>query len=414
ADHLPLRVKGDAARLRQISASLLAHAIKFSVTGNVFVDVVYVDDDDEGELQIVISDSSDNRSDDTRIDGDDVRLQEAEQTGRVGIGLAISKGLAECMGGSVHMRKASSGGNRMVINVPVQSISHQGKKLGADQRLKGKQVLLVDLPDRVAMDIVDELKNWGMQALPVYGYQQAVDKVTDLQAQSQEVDMVVIYNRLNSFDALALSRELATQTNTQNILQLLAMSILQRDTDEVHEHLQRFAQVTCIEKPIMYKQLYDVFCERLLGDDLENPTFSEDSDDVDIADEKPVSWRVLVVESHRVNQMVASGMLKKLDCLVYIVATGAEAVAAIDKDKFDLVLLDSDLSDEATRETIEKIRTQEKNANTRTSLPVVAMTQHLNEAEYTQLLSMGFNDYLDKPLRFDDLESRLNRWLEKD
>lgn len=413
ADDLPLRVKGDAARLRQITASLLAHAIKFSVTGNVFVDVTYNSDEgDEGELQIVISDSSESRNEQTR-DADDLRLQEAEQTGRVGIGLAISKGLAECMGGSVHMRKTPAGGNRMVINTPLLAISHQGKKLGADHRLEGKQVLLVDVPDRVAMDLVDEMKHWGVQALPLYGYEQTVSKAETLLKQGQSVDLVLIYNRLNSFDALALSRELASKAVTAEVPQLIAMSVLQRDAEEVREHLKRFTQVGCIEKPMMYGQLYESFCERLLcepappDDELEEET-REDSDE----DSSAPAKRVLVVEDHRVNQMVASGMLKKLGCFVHLVATGPEAVSILEKERFDIILLDYELPDGEAHSALEQIRAYEKAQNSRKQVPVVAMIPVMDESQAAQLRTHGYSDYIEKPLRFDDMENRINRWLQ--
>ncbi len=411
ADDLPLRVKGDAARLRQISASLLAHAIKFSLTGNVFIDVIYNSDEGEtGELQVVISDSSDSRGDDAR-DTDTMGLQEAEQTGRVGIGLAISKGLAECMGGSVHMRKTPSGGNRLVINTPLLAISHQGKKLGADQRLQDKQVLLVDVPDRVAMDLVDEMANWGVQALPLYGYEQAVNKVEALLQQGQSVDLVLIYNRLKSFDALALSRELVGRKVTASIPQLIAMSVLQRDAEEVREHLQRYPQVGCIEKPMMYNQLYEVFCDRMLGEPVEVPERLDDDESADEEEITPGSRRVLVVEDHRVNQMVASGMLKKLGCFVQLVASGPEAVAVLEKDNFDFVLLDHELPDDQARLALEEIRALEKTQNQRHPVPVVAMIPSLKEGDETWLKAAGYSDYIEKPLRFEDVENRIQRWL---
>ncbi|MDO3383909.1 response regulator [Gilvimarinus algae] len=410
---LPARVRGDAARLRQIVATLLGHSLKFSVTGNVFVEVTYnTSQGENGELQIVISDSHYHRTDEAKAEVDESRLQEAEQTGRVGIGLSISKGLAECMEGSVHLLKTPSGGNRAVINVHLQTISHHGKSLGADQRLRGKRLLLVDLPDRVALDLVDELGNWGVQAQTVYGYEQAVDRVADCASSGEPVDLVLIYNRLNSFNALALSKELAGAETTADLKQVIAMSVLQRDTEEVHQHLSRFEQVSCLEKPIMYKQLYDALCQRLLTQvpaDPEPPA-SRAEPVAPVAD-GPGIQRVLVVEDHRVNQMVASGMLKKLGCYVQLVSSGPEAVAILEKERFDLVLLDSELPDGSGVAAVQKIREQEKAANSRRRVPVIAMIPELNEEQVSALFSAGFDDQLSKPLRYDALEGRLQRWL---
>ncbi|MDO6747690.1 response regulator [Gilvimarinus sp. 1_MG-2023] len=410
---LPARVKGDAARLRQITSSLLGHALKFSVTGNVFVEVTFdAADESRGELQIVISDSHYHRTEDAKAEVDESRLQEAEQTGRVGIGLSISKGLAECMGGSVHLLKTPTGGNRILINVNLEAISHQGKILGADQRLRGKRLLLVDLPDRVALDLQDELSNWGVEGQTVYGYEQAVDKVQACQDAGEAIDCVVVYNRLNSFNALALSRELAQDETSAQLKQIIAMSVLQRDTPEVQEHLAHYKQVSCLEKPIIYKHLYDALCQRLLLSEEPEPTQAEPAAPIVPVADEPGTKRVLVVEDHRVNQMVASGMLKKLGCYVQLVSSGPEAVAILEKERFDLVFLDSELPESSGLSAVMKIREQEKTNNSRRRIPVIAMIPELTEEQVSELFSVGFDDQIDKPLRFDALEGRVQRWLD--
>ncbi|WP_339898194.1 response regulator [uncultured Gilvimarinus sp.] len=410
---LPSRVRGDAARLRQITATLLGHAIKFSVTGNVFIEVSYASsNDDMGELQAVISDSHYHRTDEAKAEVDESRLQEAEQTGRVGIGLSISKGLAECMGGSVHLLKTPAGGNRLVINVRLQTISHQGKTLGADQKLSGKRVLLVDLPDRVAMDLESELSNWGVDTSTVYGYEQAVMRIAEERDKGAPVDLVLIYNRLNSFNALALSRELAATDETAELKQVIAMSVLQRDTDEVQQHLAHYTQVSCLEKPVIYKQLYEALCQRLLSSPNNADTASETvPEPVTPVLDVPGTRRILVVEDHRVNQMVASGMLKKLGCYVQLVGNGPEAVAILEKERFDLVLLDSELPDDAAISAVHKIREHEKAANSR-RVPIVGMIPELSDEQVNQLLAAGFDDQVGKPLRYEALEGRLQRWLD--
>ncbi|WP_049722267.1 response regulator [Gilvimarinus polysaccharolyticus] len=413
APELPSRVHGDAARLRQITATLMQHAIKFSVTGNVFVEVSYTSSsDDMGELQVVISDSHYHRADEAKAEVDESRLQEAEQAGRVGIGLSISKGLAECMGGSVHLLKATTGGNRLVVNVCLKTISHQGKMLGADQKLRGKRLLLVDLPDRVALDLENELNNWGVHSNSVYGYEQAITRIKDDSKRGKPIDLVLIYNRLNSFNALALSRELAGAEATSGLKQMIAMSVLQRDTEEVQQHLSHYSQVSCLEKPVIYKQLYEAVCQRLLGSPSVELAASENTPEplAPVLD-APAVRRILVVEEHRVNQMVASGMLKKLGCYVQLVDTGPMAVAILERERFDLVLLDSELPNDEAINAVHKIREQEKAANSR-RVPIIGMIPELTEEQVSQLLAAGFDDQVAKPLRYDALEGRLQRWLD--
>lgn len=410
AADLPAQVKGDAARLRQIVDSLLAHAVKFSVTANVLIDVTYNSaEGEDGELQLVISDAHAQRSEESR-EADLAEQQAAHQAGHVGIGLAISKGLAECMGGSVHMRTTASGSNHILINIPLLVMDHPSRQLGADRRLEDKQVLLVNLPDRVALALASEMVNWGIHTSIVYGHGQALEKVRTLHEQGQKINIILINNRLSDFDALVLSGELSTTTIVAETPQLLVISPLQRDAEEVREHLANHPHVGCIEKPLIYAQLYDTLCQRLLGDALGEERL-QDASNIQGEAMASDSRRVLVVENHRVNQMVASGMLKKLDCFVQLVASGPEAVAVLEQDDFDLVLLDYELPEDQARLALEQIRSLEKAQKQPRPLPVVAMVPMLKEGEAGQWLAMGYSDYINKPLRYDELEIRIQRWL---
>lgn len=408
---LPLRVKGDSARIHQITATLLGHMLKFAVTENVFLDVTYnTNHEDVGELQIIIHDTHDYRALGEKNDADDSKLQEAEETGRIGIGLAISKGLAECMGGSVHLLKARSGGGRAVICVQVQAVSHQGRALGSDHKLRGKRILLVDVPDRVAQDLVDELDNWGVQADTVYGYEKAREKIIAAEQRSQAIDMLLIYNQLNTFNALALSKEIAAREESADVKQMIAMSVLQRDSDDVRQHLEHFSQVVCIEKPFMYRQLYDATCQHLLG-----KRYSVDEQASQAIKENALQkapHKILVVEDQRVNQMVASGMLKKLGCYVHLSATGQDALAILEKEKFDLVLFDGELPDNSALLAVKNILEKEKISNSRKHIPLIAMTAELNEVEISHLIAEGFDDHIPKPLNYHNLNARLERWLD--
>src|SRR5690606_36708461 len=127
------------------------------------------------------------------------------------------------------------------------------------------------------------------------------------------------------------------------------MSILQSDTPEVKAHLANYPQVSCIEKPIMRRRLYEVAVHKLLN-------APEESVDVVVGgkitkeETAPVcpARKVLLVNDHRVDQMVISAMLKKSGCYVQLATTGSKAVEILEKENFDLVLMDR--SEEHTSE----------------------------------------------------------------
>jgi len=398
---LPRRVEGDATRLGQIFGTLMTYAVKHSGMAQIFVEAVFHPGENEsGELQLVISDASRTAHDEDTDERSDQNLR--------GIGLSICKGLAECMGGSVNLVENRESGKRIVINVQLDVVAYQdvGQQ---EQRLRGKRILLVDIPEVVALDLVDQLARWGMKATRVYGHTQAIKQLKTSAQGEQLEDLVLIYNKLDSFDGLALSRNIATEPALSGLAQIIAMSLLQRDSDETKNHLHEYPQVSCIEKPIMHRKLYETLVHRLLSHDTSEALLAEEEDD----GINPVAGRrVLLVEDQRVSQMVVSGMLKKLGCQVHVASNGKEALSAIGKEKFDLVLMDCDMPELDGIAATERIREAEADDGGR-HLPIVAMTSFTADEDQDRCRAAGMDDHISKPLRYEALQSHLEQWLGK-
>jgi CheY-like chemotaxis protein/signal transduction histidine kinase len=399
---MPLRVRGDAARLNQILATLLNHTLKASRIEHVFIEArFHQDQDDLGELQVVISDSEKN----VNADQD----AESQESNYRGIGLSICKGLAECMGGSIHLRENKNRGNRIFINVALQVVSHEDRRFGSEQKLRGKRALLVDLPDHNGNVLADEINAWGMTTAIVAGQEQAITKLREQANAGAPFDLVLIFTKLNNMNGLALSREITHQPDVAGVKQIIAMSILQSDSPEMKLHLRSNPQVSVIEKPIMRRRLHDVAVQKLLNPGGEDERKTSAQESVGLA----VVPRVLLVEDHRVDQMVISAMLKKLGCYVQVAQNGLEAVEIVTKERFDLILMDYDMKEQDSITATEKIRQYEHNTHSMHHLPIVAVTSTQTETDQEVYLSAGMDDHITKPIRYDELEERLQRWLEK-
>jgi CheY-like chemotaxis protein/signal transduction histidine kinase len=398
--NMPLRVKGDVARLNQILATLLNHTLKASHIEHVYIEArFHQEQDDLGELQVIISDSEKN------VSGEND--PEAHESNQKGIGLSICKGLAECMGGSIHLRENKNRGNRIFINVTLQVVSHEDRRFGSEQKLRGKRALLVDLPDSNANALADEINAWGMSTAIVSGQEQTLAKLREQAASNAPFDLVLIFTKLNNMNGLALSREIAAHPDIADVKQIIAMSILQSDSPEMKLHLRSHPQICVIEKPIMRKRLHDVAVQKLLNLNIDDERKPQERDTLGLV----VMPRVLLVEDHRVDQMVISAMLKKLGCYVQIAHNGSEAVEIVEKERFDLVLMDYDMKEQDSIIATQKIRDHERATNSLRHLPIVAVTAAQSEADQ-DVLSAGMDDHISKPIRYDDLENRLQRWLE--
>lgn len=395
---MPLRVKGDALRMNQVLSLLMTHALKASRIDHIYIEARFEQEqDDFGQLHVVISDSE------KSVDSNE---QESRESSYRGIGLAICKGLAECMGGSVHLREEKNRGNRIFITLNLQVVSHEDRRFGAEQKFHGKQALLVDLPESNAHALAAEIHAWGMSTQIANGREEALAK---LKSSAQPIDLVLIYTRLGNMNGMALSAEIANQPTLASLKQILVMSTLQSDTPEMKSHLRMYPQVCVIEKPIIRKRLYDVAVQRLLSP--QSMYADERSAAERDAHSPAIMHRVLLVEDHRVDQMVISAMLKKMGCYVQLAKNGLEAVEIIENERFDLVLMDYDMKEQESITAAQKIREYERVTHSLRHIPIIAVTTSQIDSDDSTYLDAGMDDYIAKPIRYDELDNRLQRWL---
>lgn len=117
---------------------------------------------------------------------------------------------------------------------------------------------------------------------------------------------------------------------------------------------------------------------------------------------------VLVVEDNPTNQLVASGLLKKLGCEPFIASSGAEAIEKISRQPFDLILMDVQMPDMDGFQTTQTLRSQFAPS---TLPPIIAMTAHAMPGDRQRCLDSGMDDYLTKPVKPQELGAKLRQWL---
>jgi two-component system, sensor histidine kinase RetS len=394
---LPARARGDVARLNQILSTLLNYALKAPSIEQIFIEAKFQQSqDDLGNLQMIISNNISGGS----------SVEEESETHMQGIGLSICKGLAECMGGSLHIREGKNRTHRIFMNVELQVVSHEETRLGAEHKLANKGIVLVDLPEVNGNALADEIKAWGMNVWMVSGQEAAINKLTEL-TKIKAVDAVLVYTRLTNMNGLAISREIAAHKNLADLPQIMAMSSLQSDTTEMRLHLRSYPLVSIIEKPIIRRRLYELMLQKLLFSVSENNhSFSDEQNSLGNA----VMPKILLVQDHRVEQMVMSAMLKKMGCQVHIVSQGMEAVQILESEKFDLLFMDYDMRERESLSATQKIRERERDTLVK-HIPIIAVTSSYSDEDQTACVASGMDDALAKPIRYEDLEAKLRRWI---
>lgn len=390
------RVNGDPGRLRQVMNNLVSNALKFTASGGVAIHVRCAKDGDTLLLAVAISDTG------RGIPEDKIGLlfQPFMQTdssttrefGGTGLGLAISKQLCELMGGSVHVSSEVGKGTRFefTVDMPAGSdtVASSGSKPIAVTMLHGADTPLAAL--RARMDTCRH------ETQTVATFEQALTSIADHRTSPSLLVMPLDHHTLARLAALADRDDLAS---TKTLITVAATP--HPDVTSVSSH-PRFGAL--IHLPPRTSHLGDVLLQLF-------PTDTSSACKGTVPRPKvcggPPS-RLLLVEDNPVNQKVARAMLERLGHMVHIASNGLEAIAAVQRGPFDLVLMDCQMPEMDGLEATNRIRAGEASSQ---RMPIVAMTANALKGTREECLRAGMDDYLSKPVRYEQLAHTLVTWL---
>jgi PAS domain S-box-containing protein len=399
---LPAVLKGDPGRLRQVLLNLLGNAVKFTSTGEVGVQARVVDSD---EQQVVVE----LRVRDTGIGMDPQSLErlfdafsqaDASTTrryGGTGLGLAISRQLVELMGGTLTVTSTPGTGSTFTARMPFAR-SRSEVQVPRNVDLSGLRVLVVDdnATNRLVLDRL--LVSWGCLPDSVDGAEAGLDKLVTASLAGTPYDVLLLDLNMPDVDGYELARRVRQDPRLAGLRLVMLTSSGQRGEAERATEVGVDGYLT---KPVRSGQLHSVLVT-VLG------RAPAPTNDVASTVHPGTGSRLLLAEDNRVNQKVAQLTLQRLGYTVDVVSDGAEALAALDRGSYDAVLMDCQMpvmdGFAATRE----LRLRE---GTGPRTAVIALTASAMASDRERCLLAGMDDYLSKPIRAEDLEVVLGRWL---
>ena len=346
---VPTQLRGDPGRLRQILTNLAGNAVKFTADGEVAIDVTRVDagDGDDCLLRFTVRDTGIGIPKAkvamvfekfTQVDASTNR-----KYGGTGLGLAISKQLAELMGGGIGVNSTEGEGSEFWFTVRL------GKQADSMQltrepypELRGVHVLIADDNVTNRGNLSTVLAALGMRTVAVQ------DGAAALQALSQALDQNDPFQlALTDMNMPGMSGETLGSTVRANERLANTKLVLMRalgDNSETRS-LSEFGFTAAVAKPIRHHDLRTLLSGLLRPPDAHatqtsRPTRPQgrDNDLRDMFSER--NLRILVADDNLTNQQVAQGVLKKLGINAHVVSDGAEALATLTTQAFDLVLMD--------------------------------------------------------------------------
>jgi len=412
---IPMMVKGDAVRLRQILFNLISNALKFTEEGEVDVRVVLSDSDEEAFLlRFSVRDTGIGISQDAQklifsrfSQADDSMTR---RYGGTGLGLTIAKLLAELMGGGIGVESLPGGGSTFSFTVRLKRHSVQ---IGDSSRLAdlaGKRVLVVDDNESSREILLSQVRSWGMHGDASNGGPEALALLHS--AGDDPFRIVILDMQMPEMDGLQLARAIKADPATVDVHLIMLAPV--KSSDAAEKASSAGIEV-CLNKPVRQSRLLNC----LLGA-VRAPMQAENKKNPDGGRGIVFSFNalILLVEDAPINQELGRITLENLGCRVDAVWNGREALEAIERKAYDLVLMDCQMPEMDGYEATRRIREREQSAMAGSSaegrpghLIIVALTAHAMQGDRQACLDAGMDDYLTKPFSMLQLSDVLSRWL---
>ena len=405
------KVIGDRERLFQVATNIFSNAIKFTEKGGVYT-YVRLKEELNGDVNLLfeVEDTGIGIPEEGRArlfePFEQVDASTTRRFGGTGLGLAICKQLIELMGGKIDFESEVGKGTKFFFTIPLRK--GKPEKLTPRYNLEGLRVLIVD-DNEVNRRILEYyVKSWGMIGESASNAKEALEKAVSASASGKPFDVAIIDYMMPEEDGFSLAKKLKAQEATASIRLVLLTSLTRVG---IAKESKKAGFTGFLTKPVRQSQLYDCLAMVMgLKEGEEEKVLITKHVIEEVKTEKEKK-KILLVEDNPVNQKVAAIMLEKMWYRVDIASNGKEAVEAVKKNTYDLILMDCQMPEmdgyEATRE-IRKLEGEKRHT------PIIAMTAHALEGDREKCLAAGMDDYISKPVRKEKLKEVLEKWLRKE
>ncbi len=422
----PEAIVGDVTRLRQILVNLLSNAVKFTEEGEVVVAVSservsgitsHLTHDtptrDTFLLHFSVRDTGigipPDRMDRLFLSFSQVDASTTRRYGGTGLGLVISKRLSELMGGTMWVESEGIPGKGTTFHFTIEAeaapVPERPFLQEFHPEFEGKRLLIVDDNATNRRILCLQAESWQMITRPTASPKEAL---AWLQA-GEQFDAVITDMQMPEMDGLTLAQSIRTFPSPLSALPLIMLTSLGRrellrDSKEASDIFTAF-----LTKPIKPSQLFNALAAIFTG----RPKRAQSAEkttaqlfDAQMGQRHPL--HILLAEDHPTNQKLALRILDRLGYRADVAANGLEVLAAIQRQHYDVVLMDMQMPEMDGLEATRHIRRQEKEDGDE-HLCIIAMTANAMQGDRELCLAAGMDDYVSKPIRVELLVEALNQ-----
>ena len=418
APDVPDRLRGDPLRLRQILVNLAGNAVKFTERGEIAVRVELEPADpaapDAVRLRFSVQDTGIGVPADklpllfekfSQVDASSTR-----RFGGTGLGLAIAKQLTGLMGGEIGVESHGGRGTTFWFTLNVERAAGEESPVSRTAALpdiQGSHILVVDDNGTNRQVLTTQLRAWSFCVQEAEDGPSALAALRAAREQGILFHAAVLDMQMPGMDGVALAQVIRHEPAYAAMRLILLTSM--GHTGEPG----RFRQAgfsAWLSKPVSSSVLFDALHGALMEHQAQPaPDLPAPEEDLPVSADAP---RILLVEDGAVNRFVVEVFLKKLGIRPVAAEHGAAALSELQREPFDLVLMDVQMPVMDGLEATRQIRDPQSAVRNR-DIPIIAMTAHAMQGDEDMCLKAGMNDYISKPISLKTLEQKLQKWLGK-
>ncbi|MBA4376039.1 MAG: hypothetical protein C0401_07705 [Anaerolinea sp.] len=411
---VPNRVLGDAGRLRQILINLVGNAIKFTHEGEVVIRVLLQEKTDTySTLRFLISDTGIGIPLD-RQKAVFERFVQADSSstrkyGGTGLGLTISAQLAKMMGGNIGLESEPGKGSTFWFTLKIGSVLEgTGPLLALPQDLINVPVLVVDDNSTNRTILEKMVSGFGCNVIAVSGGKEALNILHSFADLNKPFQLVLLDMQMPEMDGEEVLKRIRTDPAIQKTTVIILTSMGQRGD------AARLEAMGCngyLLKPVRQKELFgallNVFGRNKQIESSQSKTALITRHSLN--EQQRGITNILLVEDNPTNQKLAIRLLQKAGYPVDVASNGKEAVDAVQKKNYKIVLMDVQMPEMDGLEATRLIRALDAPC---AKTPIIAMTAYAMAGDRERCLESGMDDYLSKPLNVDELFRIIEKYSE--
>ena len=428
-DEVPPLLRGDGGRIRQILSNLLSNGIKFTEDGSVRIDVRQMDPLESSEsesedppvwVEFSVSDTGIGISEELRRDlfrpFTQLDRSSTRRFGGTGLGLAICAKLVSMMNGTLKFESEEGAGSTFTVVIPLRRSSAPplGSRRPVSFDLRGLRLLVVVSADADREAIYEYCRRQNVAAELASSAKEGLDKLRHAAVNGTPFTLVMVEEYLDDRTGLELTEEIR-QSNDWNKCPVIL--IAEDPAGEAGEPI--VSGLTRLIRPIEASSVFDAIAGAMYG--LKDPLLCARYRGVSreaLIPARPSDARILVVEDNETNQIVAQETLSALGFQSSLARDGVEALEVLQRERFDLVLMDCQMPRMDGFDATRRIRELEKDGQIQAAgdavrLPIVALTANAIRGDREKCIEAGMDEHISKPLDADELAATIRGQLNR-